>query len=379
MPNLSFWEKEVFFKDIDYAIVGSGIVGLNAAITLKEKHPLRKVVVFERGALPIGASTRNAGFACFGSLTELIDDLNQQSEDEVMTLVDKRWRGLEKLRERCGDVALDYKPFGGMEIFREEEKAIHQDCVEKMPWFNDKIQKITKNPETYLRADNRLSQYGFAGVKNLILNQEEGQIHTGKMMMRLLQIAQNIGVLIFNGIEIKEVLENKGSALLIAENNWEISVGKVLIAVNGFAKKLIAGAEIKPARNQVIITKPIENLAFSGCFHYDCGYFYFRNVGKRVLLGGGRNLAKVAEETTDFGETELIQNALHALLKDVILPNQPFEIEHKWSGILGIGDSKNPIIKKISDNIGVSIRLGGMGVAMGSLIGEEGANLFKKN
>jgi len=376
MPNLSFWEKETFFKDIDYAIVGSGIVGLNAAITLKEKYPHRKVVVFERGVLPIGASTRNAGFACFGSLTELLDDLNQQSEDEVLALVERRWRGLERLRERCGDAALDYKSFGGMEIFREEEKLIHQECIERMPWFNDQIQKITKNSETYLQADNRLSQYGFKGVRNLILNQEEGQIHTGKMMQSLLQIAQNLGVLIFNGIEIEKVLEDQNSPLLITKNDWEVRAGKILIAVNGFAKKLLPEIELKPARNQVIITNPIENLSFSGCFHYDCGYFYFRNVGKRVLLGGGRNLAKNAEETTSFGETKLIQNALHKLLKEVILPNQSFEIEHKWSGILGVGESKNPVIKKISDNIGISVRLGGMGVAMGSLIGEEGANLF---
>ena len=376
MPNLSFWEKETFFKDIDYAVVGSGIVGLNAAITLKEKYPRRKVVIFERGVLPIGASTRNAGFACFGSLTELIDDLKQHSEDEVLTLVEKRWRGLERLRERCGDAALNYKPFGGMEIFREEEKAIHQECIEKMPWFNDRIQKITNNSETYLKADNRLSQYRFADVENLILNQEEGQIHTGRMMQRLLQIAQDLGVLIFNGIEIREVSETQNSPLLITEDNWEINVGKALIAINGFAKKLLSELQLVPARNQVIITNPIENLPFSGCFHYDCGYFYFRNVGKRVLLGGGRNLAKKAEETTNFGQTELIQNALQKLLKEVILPNTPFEIEHKWSGILGVGDSKNPIIKKISDNIAVSVRLGGMGVAMGSLIGEEGANLF---
>jgi len=376
MPNLSFWEKETFFKDIDYAIVGSGIVGLNAAIRLKEKYPGRKVVIFERGVLPIGASTRNAGFACFGSLTELLDDLKQQTEDEVLILVEKRWKGLKKLRERCGDVALDYKPFGGMEIFREEEKSIHQECIERMPWFNDRIQRITKNSETYLRADYRLSQYGFAGVKNLILNQEEGQIHTGQMIQRLLQIAQDLGVLIFNGIEIKEVLETQNSPLLITENNWEIAAGKVLIAVNGFAKKLLANLNIVPARNQVIITSPIKNLAFSGCFHYDCGYFYFRNVGKRVLLGGGRNLAKQIEETTTFGETELIQNALQKLLKEVILPNTSFEVEHKWSGILGVGESKKPIIKKISNNIGISVRLGGMGVAMGSLIGEEGADLF---
>ena len=59
--NLSFWERESFLSNIDVAIIGSGLVGLSAAIHLKEKHPNLQVVIFERGALPTGASTRNAG------------------------------------------------------------------------------------------------------------------------------------------------------------------------------------------------------------------------------------------------------------------------------------------------------------------------------
>ncbi len=67
--ELSYWEQESFFKGIDVAVIGSGIVGLTAAIHLKTLEPHSRIVVLERGALPTGASTRNAGFACFGSLT----------------------------------------------------------------------------------------------------------------------------------------------------------------------------------------------------------------------------------------------------------------------------------------------------------------------
>ena len=35
--NLSYWEKKHFFK-ADVIIVGAGIVGLNAAIAIKEKN-----------------------------------------------------------------------------------------------------------------------------------------------------------------------------------------------------------------------------------------------------------------------------------------------------------------------------------------------------
>ena len=37
--ELSYWEKQSFFEHIDVAVIGSGIVGLAAAIHLKEKNP----------------------------------------------------------------------------------------------------------------------------------------------------------------------------------------------------------------------------------------------------------------------------------------------------------------------------------------------------
>jgi glycine/D-amino acid oxidase-like deaminating enzyme len=81
------------------------------------------------------------------------------------------------------------------------------------------------------------------------------------------------------------------------------------------------------------------------------------------------------ETTTDFGNTNLIQNELERLLKEVILPNHHFEIEHRWSGIMGMGQIKNPIVKQLSNNVYCGVRLGGMGIAIGSLVGKELADL----
>ena len=80
--------------------------------------------------------------------------------------------------------------------------------------------------------------------------------------------------------------------------------------------------------------------------------------------------------TDAFGTTDLIQNALIKLLKTTILPNQVFEIDGWWSGILGIGKQKKPIVQHVSPNIVVAVRMGGMGVAIGSLVGEEAADLL---
>ena len=115
--NYSYWELKEWFTNIDFTIVGSGIVGLNCAITLKKNHPKAKILILEKGILPQGASTKNAGFACFGSISEIIDDLNSHTEEEVFHLVQKRWEGLQLLRKNLGDTAIDFQQNKGFELF----------------------------------------------------------------------------------------------------------------------------------------------------------------------------------------------------------------------------------------------------------------------
>ena len=133
---------------------------------------------------------------------------------------------------------------------------------------------------------------------------------------------------------------------------------------------------IKPARNQVLITEPIKGLKLKGCFHYLRGYVYFRDIDNRVLLGGARHLDKAGETTDQFGFSEKIQDYLIDILKHIIVPYQKVEISRWWSGILGVGTAKNPIIERVSDRLVVAARMGGMGIAIGSLVGEEGAALL---
>ncbi len=374
--NLSHWEKTVFFDETDVLIIGGGIVGINASIRLKELKPNWKISILERGTLPFGASTRNAGFACFGSMTELLDDLKTQSEDEVFALVEKRWNGLQRLRNRVGDESLNYKSWGAFELFKESEQSDFETCKNHLDHFNDRLKTIVKKPSVFEIQDDKKSDFGFNGVSHLIFNHAEGQLNPGKMMQTLWAIARNKGVEIFTGVEVEKIENRDHDVVLKCNHGLEFRSAKVLLATNGFTKRLLPDLEVVPARNQVLITQPISNLPFKGCFHYDKGYFYFRNVGNRVLFGGGRNLAKEAEETDEFGHTSLIQNKLIDLLNKVILPNTPYEIDRWWSGIMGVGTQKEAILKCIDKNIYTAVRLGGMGVAIGTLVGEEAADLM---
>lgn len=372
--TLSFWERNSFLNDIDVAIIGCGIVGLSTALSLRERDMSLRIAVLERGTLPEGASTRNAGFACFGSITELLDDLETNSEDEVFALVEKRFRGLQRLRQRVGDANMHYEPFGGFEIFQNTEGAVFEKCADAISYFNQNVASIVGKNDNYQITTQ---DFGFQNVsEKKIWNTSEGQIDTGRTMQTLLHLARENNIMIFNGLNIKNITDDTEGVILESEDGWDFKVKKLVVATNGFARRLMPHLAVLPARNQVLITKPIPNLALKGGFHYDKGYYYFRNVGNRVLFGGGRNLALDNEMTDIFGHTDLIQNALMKLLNEVILPNQSFEIDMWWSGIMGIGSVKKPIIERISPNVVVAVRMGGMGVAIGSLVGEEAAALL---
>tara|TARA_R100001369_G_scaffold29172_2_gene52513 strand:+ start:24919 stop:26037 length:1119 start_codon:yes stop_codon:yes gene_type:complete len=369
--NLSYWEQQSWLTNVDHTIIGSGIVGLNTALRLREKFPKANILILERGFLPNGASTKNAGFACFGSLSEILDDLNSHSEEEVVQLIQKRVDGLNLLRKTLGDDSIDFKLWGGYELFTPEDRSLLEECQVKMDYVNNLLHPVFKEI-VFTSGSNK---FNFKKIENaVIFNKFEGQINTGKMMEALLQKALNAGIKILNNISVEEFLEGN-SSVKIKTDQFEFFTKKLLIANNGFAAQL--GLEsVKPARAQVLITKPIENLKIQGTFHLDKGFYYFRNIDNRILLGGGRNLDLKSEETTTLGETALIQNKLETLLRESILPDTDFEIDSRWSGIMGVGVQKKPIVKQLSNNTFCGVRLGGMGVAIGSLVGRELADLI---
>jgi glycine/D-amino acid oxidase-like deaminating enzyme len=373
----SFWEREAFLSDIDFLIIGAGIVGLNAALFLRKQRPHDRIVVLERSGLPMGASTRNAGFACFGSMTELLDDLSQQDADEVWGLVSRRFKGLEVLRKTVGDKQLGYRACGGYELFTKDQEDLYQQCIEQMPYFNQEMFGVTQEKETFQLADHLIPSLGLRDVAHLVINNGEGHLHPGYMVQTLLRLATQQQIEIRTGIEVRNLEAKPDGVRLEINRGWTMEADRVLVATNGFAHRLLPDLPIKPARNQVLITKPIPGLTLRGTFHYDQGYVYFRDVGDRLLLGGARNMAAEEESTDVFGTTKLIQESLLTFARRHLLPDHDrIPVEHWWSGILGVGDTKKPILKLVDDRLAVAVRLGGMGVALGSLLGQEGGQLL---
>lgn len=375
--TFSYWEKTTYFENTDFIVIGSGIVGLFTSLELRKRFPKAKILVLERGILPNGASTKNAGFCCFGSISELIDDLNHFSLDESIALVKLRYDGLKKLRNYLGDEAIGYSACGGYELFTKNDVKIFNNCLNNIDKYNRLFEpfigKNVYNVDEKAGENNRFSPI----ITSVIKNNYEGSIDTGKMMRSMINKVINEGITVLNNIEITAFNET-GSGVDLKTSVGKLNAKKLVVTTNGFAKQLLPDLDVEPARAQVLVTSEIKDLALNGTFHYDRGYNYFRNINGRVLLGGGRNLDLLAENTTEMETTQLITDHLIQMLREIILPGKDFTIDYQWSGIMGVGAVKKPIIKKCGEHIFAAVRMGGMGVAIGSKVGEMAAELIEK-
>ena len=372
---LSYWEQQSFTQ-YDHIVIGSGIVGLSTAIELKERFPDASVLVLERGLLPTGATTRNAGFACMGSATELLDDLQHRSETDVVKLFAQRKAGLEKLRVRFGDTAIGFAASGGYELI--SDKGLY--ALDKLDYLNDLLQPVLGYNAFELRND-KIAAFGL-NTKALIQNNSEGGLNSGMLMRALLQLAGQMGIEVKTGAEVIRFEETERSVEVVLQNlhrndDLVLKARRLFICTNAFTKTLLPDEDVIPGRGQVLITEPIPGLKLKGVYHFDQGYYYFRELDGRVLFGGGRNLDFEGETTTDIALNERIQQDLEQKLKEIILPKSPFKIAQRWAGIMAFGAHKGPIVKAFSDKVYGAFRMGGMGVALGSEVAVELIGLLK--
>lgn len=382
---LSFWEQDAAsFHDV--LIVGGGLIGLFTAIQIKRRKPQWRVVVLERGLLPNGASTRNAGFASFGTVTEILGDIDRMGRDAALALVEKRFRGVHKLRETLSDTAIGYEHHGGFELLIDA----HTEVLRDLPSLNVWLRPIFKTDVFQVMKDRNgqsaAAALGFdvKQVRAIIRNPFEGQIHSGRLMAALETRARESGVEIRTGAEVMDFDENDSMATVWArqpgsKERVPFRSSQVIFCTNGMTNRLLPGIDIAPARGQILVTEPVPDLKWKGFFHMDDGYIYFRELttpeGTRILLGGARNTDFEGEATDGMATTQPIQDRLEKVLRTIILPGKATRVARRWAGTMGFSSDRKSIVKRLGPRTILAFGCNGMGLSLGSLVAEEASAL----
>jgi glycine/D-amino acid oxidase-like deaminating enzyme len=390
---ISVWEQSTYFAPKDLVIVGCGFVGLWTAYEAIQKNPKLNITILERGVIPSGASTRNAGFSCFGSVSELMYDVQLMGEDAMLETVKMRYDGLQRIQKVFKAKEIDYNQWGGYELFEgKKSKNSSNDLYDisklenDIAYLNKILAPALKTPKKngkylpiYTNASKEIKKLGFQGIEALAFNQMEGQLNSAKLVLALQKAVQSKGVQILFSTEVKKFKAHKKGVTITTNLDAPIEAKQFLICTNGFAKQLMPKLDVVPARGQVFVTEPIKNLKFKGCFHFDEGYYYFRNLGNRLLLGGARNADFKNEKTYSLDTSDTIQKVLEKFMMERILPkgSKKPKIELRWSGTMGMGKIKKPIIEQLQPNVYCAVRMSGMGVAIAPIVAQKALKLMK--
>ena len=391
---ISVWEQSTYFSPKDLVIVGCGFVGLWTAYEAIHQNPKLNITILERGTIPSGASTRNAGFSCFGSVSELISDIQLMGETAMLETVKMRYDGLQRIQEVFKAKEIDYNQWGGYELFegkkgaRNDESGLYDisKLESDIAYLNKILAPALKTPKKngkylpiYTNASKDIKKLGFQGIEALAFNQLEGQLNSAKLVLALQKAVQAKGVQILFNTEVKKFKSHKKGVTITTNLEAVLETKQFLVCTNGFAKQLIPSLDVVPARGQVFVTEPIKNLKFKGCFHFDEGYYYFRNLGNRLLLGGARNADFKNEKTYSLETSATIQKVLEDFMMQRILPkgSKKPKIELRWSGTMGMGSIKKPIIEQVQPNVYCAVRMSGMGVAIAPIVAKKALKLMK--
>jgi glycine/D-amino acid oxidase-like deaminating enzyme len=230
-------------------------------------------------------------------------------------------------------------------------------------------------------VDEEREVQGLRGFTGMVYNPLEGGLHSGKLVQGLYDrlVAKGVRFLFGHTVEHVHRLEGGLRAGLVTGKGRLVPMRctRFLWAINaGLGKMDPFIHKIQPARGQILLSPPIDGLRLNGTFHFDEGYYYFRNYGSRLLLGGARNKAFQEEATDHVEPTLLIRQHLESFI-EIHLPqvakylNAPGWMS--WAGIMGKSTDNLPFVQEVSPDVYAAFACNGMGVALTPVMAEMAA------
>jgi len=377
--SFGYWTASSVFAAYDVVIVGGGFTGLCAGITLLKNAPQLRVAILESELLGTRASSRNAGFVCFGSASEIQRDVEIHGAEQVQTLLRLKLKGVKVLIEYLKTRKTSYHRAPAYELLMSDFPEAREKALDSLEPLN-KVFHTAIGVSDYFKQNPALSkQYGLPGLGEVISMKYEAQVNPANVVAALTLLFKNLGGIFINGCTALQYHRNHDK-IVVQTTFGELKANHLVIASNAFAPILQPKLNIQPNRAQVLVTSPLAKMPFKGNYHINFGYLYFRNVeGNRLLLGGARNVDLLTEQTAELGLNSEIQAWLVDFLQSKLLQGVPHTIEAQWSGIMGFGSELFPTHEEVEEDVFMAAGMNGMGTALGPALGYETAmKILKK-
>ncbi|WOC62768.1 FAD-dependent oxidoreductase [Paenarthrobacter sp. AT5] len=325
---------------LDLAIVGGGYTGLWAAYFAKKLEPSLSVAVFEAEQIGYGASGRNGGWlsampagnrARFARATTDGIEASRALQREFVAGVDAV---LEILREEGIDA--DQRKSGAL-------VAAHTKAgLDRLVSRRDADWKygLTEDDVYLIGRDEFKKEVDISTVHGGLVYKHCARIHPAKLVHGLAGTLTSMGVSIYEGSRVGSI---NGKTLTL--DNGRVTAEKTFICTEGYSGPLLGSRSLIPINSSMIVTKPLpdeawRHIGWNGpqCLSDSAHTFIYsqRTADGRIAIGGRGKPYRYNSGTGGAGSTagstvDLLSTKLRTFFPDI-----DFEVEHAWSGVLGV-------------------------------------------
>ena len=354
--------------DVDVAIVGGGLTGLSAALTLAESGI--SAVVLEAGRIGAGGSGRNGGHLCQGWPTDFAKISRQLSAGDADIAWQAGMDAVELVKRRIAKYAISCDiSFGYLHA------ALHHRQMDELDSMQAEWEARGYEHFTRLGDQPALAEHiGSTAYIGALHDMGCGHLQPLKYLRGLARAAKLQGSQIYEGTAVRKILRGPRKTLLI-EGGGSVSATAVMLCGNAYLADIglpEMRRKLAPVTSSILATKPLsENLvrqllptraAVADC---NTALNYYRIDARNRMIFGGR----ASYSNVDFGRVE---PDLRRRMVDVFPLLAQAETEQVWSGRIGITVNRVPQFGRTDDDIYFVQGFSGHGVA---LSGQAGAIL----
>lgn len=397
-------------KSTQVVIIGGGIVGVSAALTLAERNI--PVVLIEKGHVAGEQSSRNLGW---------IRKTSRVAEDVPLSLAaDKLWQQMpERIGRRVG-----YQQAGIMFVARSEaQMQAHESWLESVKALELDSQLLSTREVSALVPGGKTD---WAGA---VYTPSDGRAEPALATSAMAQAAEKKGAVIIQHCAVRGLSMAAGKVSGVVTEQGEIACEQVLLAGGAWSRRFLSQHGVSlptlPLICSVLRTKPMQGPAdiavgapdFSFRKHQDGGFIITQRgaldapltldhllVGHRYLdqLRHQRGFLRISlgkhfvddlklarrwshHKPSPFEKVRTMDPAYNAGLNSEALTNlknawpvfEQAEIEEAWAGLIDVTPDSNPVIDRVDAIPGLTLATGfsGHGFGTGPAAGQLAADL----
>jgi glycine/D-amino acid oxidase-like deaminating enzyme len=322
----------------DVAIVGAGYTGLWTAYYLKKANPSLRVVVLEKRFAGYGASGRNGGWLT-NSITggreqylkshgaaevERFQRTVNETVDEVIRVA--KAEGIDADVVRGGELNVAYT--------EAQEARLRAFAASEQQWKSTDVE--------LLEATEARARVNVTGLRAAAWHPHAARIQPAKLASGLADAAERLGVQIFEGTAVTEILPRQ-----VRTERGTVRAEHIVRATEGFTAGLKGLHRTwLPMNSSLIATEPLapevwETIGWEGrevLGDFAHVYMYAqRTADNRIAIGGRGVPYRYGSRTDTDGETSLKTVAsLTEILNRFFPATAGARIDHVWSGVLGV-------------------------------------------